>query len=108
MSNFKKIGISLIILGIFIPSVLYPFAKPSRPALYMKIALATKGVQYKPRQNELEIVWKAGEWKAEGKSGHYIGRVAVPYPYFVAAGITTAFLGLAFIVFLRKKEVGHY
>jgi len=105
MWNLRKVGIILIIVGTFIPSVLYPFAKPTTSASIMQIALGSKGITYEPRLNDLEIVFKKGKWHKDGKNtGHFEGRIAVPYHYTIAAGITAAFLGIALMALTGKKK----
>jgi len=105
MWGLKRVGIALIIVGAFFPSVLYPFARPTTSASLMQIALATKGVRYEPRLNNLEIVIKKGEWEKTGKNtGHFEGRIAVPYHYTVAAGVTAAFIGVCLMALTGKSK----
>lgn len=100
MSKFKRIGIFVIIVGAFIPSVLYPFTSLTTSATVMKIALGSKGVVYQPRLNDLEVVLKKGNWY----KSHYEGRIAIPYHYTLAIGITVAFMGIGLIALAGKKN----
>jgi len=107
MSKSKKVGILLIIIGVFIPSVLYPFATLTISATLIKIAFATRGAQYEQRLSDLEVVFKKGYGIAgysEGKIAVPEGRIAVPYRYIVAFGITIAFVGISFVALSRKKK----
>ena len=128
MSKSKKVGIILIIVGAFIPSVLYPFATLTTDATLMKVVLATKGGLYKPRLNDLEIVLRKSDEPLseigveEKRELKYLGpieenpylkidqykvpqkKVAVPYNYIVALGITITFVGISFVALSRKKK----
>jgi hypothetical protein len=92
-----------MIIGIFLPSVLYPFAEPPGP--YRDGAFGAKAPITK-----YEIVIKKGKWvPGEGTgvwailSGHYEGRVIIPYKYFIAIGITIFFIGLTTLVFKSRN-----
>lgn len=132
MSKGRKFGILLIIVGAFVPSVLYPFATLTTDATLMKIVLAAKGGLYKPRLNDLEIVLRKPEnpYSKVGKEENpyvseknpflkenkrdqnivtFLGelpkeKVAVPYNYTVALGITIAFVGISFVALSHKKK----
>ncbi len=107
MNKFKRIGIIAIIIGIFIPSVLYPFTSLTTSALLISGAFARNGVAYKPRLNDLEVVIKKGTWLVDKNyQGHYEGRVAIPYPYAVAFGLTVVFLGIGLVVLAGQREAG--
>ena len=109
MTGRKRMGLLLIIAGAFIPSVLYPFTTPSTSAVLMQFAFSNKGGLYQPRLNQLEIVFKEGTWtKEENKEGYHKGRIAIPYHYTIAGGITIAFLGIALIAIPNKKSKNNY
>lgn len=103
MSRRIRIGIVLIIIGLFVPSVLYPFALKTRSALLIYYAVLQRGGTYKPSLDELEIVIQVGEWISEGKfKGHYENRIAIPYHFILAGGITVFFIGICVIAFSVK------
>lgn len=105
MSKAKRIGSVLIIIGLFVPSVLYPLASSTQDAVMMQIVLAYKGQGYTPRWNELEIVLKKGVWISEDSAGHYENRIALPYRYVISAGITALFIGISFIALSSKPRI---
>lgn len=99
----RQFGVWLVIVGAFIPSILYPFASVSTSATLLKVAFATKGVSYSTSLQDLEIVIVEGEWsKNEAASGHYEGRLAIPYRYTLAFGILLSFLGIGIVAFYLK------
>lgn len=105
MTKLKKLGIIVIIVGVFIPAILYPFTSLSSSAMLMQVLFATKGVVYQPGLKDLEVVLKNGNWIREGDYiGHYEGRIAIPYRYTLALGITIAFLGIALVALTGKKN----
>jgi hypothetical protein len=105
MFTSKKIGIVLIIAGLLIPLILYPFASPDIRTQIFQALLGKKGVYYSPRLYDLEVVFIHGTWKIDNKySGHYVGRIAIPYRYMILMGVGLFFIG-AYIV-IRKREVG--
>lgn len=118
MSKRRKGGILLIIIGTFIPSVLYPFATLTTDATLRTIAFATARVLYKPRLNDLEIVLRKSDkphvdlsWLPDQPErnpyldvGIQHKKVAMPYNYTVALGITIAFVGISFVALSRKKK----
>ena len=109
MTKLKRMGIIVIIAGAFIPSVLYPFTTLTTSATLMQIAFGSKGVVYQPRLNQLEIVLKKGDWIKDGTyQGHHEGRIAIPYHYIIASGITIAFLGIGLIALTGKKSKKNY
>ena len=77
----KQFGVLLIIVGAFIPSILYPFTSITTSATLAKVAFAMKGVSYDTSLQDLEIVLVKGEWMKDSKNGggHYEGRLALPY-----------------------------
>ena len=105
-SKTKQFGILLIILGAFIPSILYPFSSLSSSATLAKVAFALKGVSYDTSLQDLEIVLVKGEWKKDNKNagGHYEGRLAIPYRYTLAFGILLAFIGIGIVAFYKERR----
>lgn len=103
-SKVKQYGVLLIIIGAFIPSILYPFSSLSNSAILLKAAFASEGVSYDTRIQDLEIVFAKGEWiKGNNKvNGHYKGRLAIPYKYILAFGILLAFVGIGIIAFHKN------
>ena len=105
MIKARKVGILLIIIGIFIPSVFYPFTTLTRSASIMKIILASKGSLYKPALEDLKVVLVKGDWKKDNNdNGHYEGRITVPYGYIIALGITLVFFGIGLIALSLIKR----
>lgn len=105
MWKLKTLGIILMMVGAFFPSVLYPFARPSTMVTIMQISLASKGMLYQPRLYDLEIVVIGGKWQAEGKnSGHFEGHIAIPYHYLLASGITVVFIGFGLTALSHKRR----
>ena len=105
-SKTKQFGILLIIIGAFIPSILYPFASLSTSANLTKLAFAMKGVSYDTSLQDLEIVLAEGEWKKDNKNagGHYEGRLAIPFRYSLAFGILLAFIGIGVVAFQKDRR----
>ena len=112
LSKTKQLGIFLIIIGTFVPSIFYPFTSLTSDAQIFSMVYATKGVAYNTRIKDLEIVLLKGEWieidekwnqVSENVESHNEGRVAIPYAYIVAFGITLTFIGIATIA-LKKRS----
>lgn len=130
MAKLKRIGIVVIIVGVFIPSVLYPFTSLTKRAIELQVKL---GRAYKPRLNDLEIVLKEEKWiqdenyqplpvqeykkgsiaeeirayleaeEEKKRHGHYEGHIIIPYHYTLAIGITIVFLGIILMALAGKK-----
>jgi hypothetical protein len=101
----KQFGVLLIIVGAFIPSILYPFISLTREATVTEVAFAMKGVLYNTNLRDLEVVLVKGEWKDDKKGvGHYEGRFAIPYRYTLAFGILLAFSGIGIVALYRNKR----
>jgi hypothetical protein len=84
MDRSKKIGIMLIIVGIFIPLIFYPFTELTKDVKEKAdLLLAVRGVKYSPRLNELKV----GSWD---------------YPSIIAVGFISIFVGVSIIVLSRK------
>jgi len=105
-SKTKRLGVLLIIIGAFIPSILYPFTSLTRDADIMKMVFGLKGGSYDTSLQDLEIVLVRGEWKENNKNGggHFEGRLALPYKYTMAFGILLSFIGIAFVAFYKNKR----
>jgi hypothetical protein len=101
----KKLGILLIIIGAFIPSVLYPFTSLTKSALTEQLAFATKGVSHSTGLQGLEIVILKGEQMTHAYSGEhfYEGRFVIPYRFPVALGVLLAFIGIGIVAFSKEK-----
>jgi hypothetical protein len=105
MARKTRVGTILIIIGLFIPSVLYPFTLKTRSALLMHYAVLQRGGTYKPSLDELEIVIKKGRWIGKDEfEGHYENRIAIPYHFVLAGGITIFFIGVCFIALSVKPK----
>ena len=106
MSKTRKIGILLIIIGFFIPSISYPFTSVTRQARLMQVAFANSGIFYDANHlRDLEVVLVKGVWKGSQNDGHFEGRHAVPYRYTIAFGITLVFIGISLFALSRKKKL---
>jgi hypothetical protein len=91
MTGARKVGILIVILGAFPPSVLYPSASPTTDASILRIAFATEGVLYPTTLKDLEVVL------VEGK-------LAILFRYTLGAGVSIFFTGIAVVALSRKKE----
>ena len=102
----KRFGILLIIIGAFIPSILYPLSSLSNEAMLIKAVFAMKGVSYDTSIQDLEIVLAKGELKKDSKNaaGHGEGRLAIPYKYTLAFGILLAFIGIGIVALHKDKR----
>lgn len=104
----KKVGLILIIVGILIPSVLYPFTQLSVFAAPAQTVMTQNVFNRLSRWQDLEIVFIENGWydgNNENK-GQYIDRIAVPFYFIGITGITIFFIGIAFIVSAKiNKEI---
>jgi hypothetical protein len=103
MSKTKRIGSVLILVGLFIPSLLYPFAELTYMANLERILFASKGINRDVGLRDLEIAFSKGTFIAAER--RIEGRIAIPYKYVVAFGVILAFTGAGFIFF--KKGVNN-
>jgi len=108
----KIVGILLIIVGCFIPSILYPFSSITPKATLVKTLFAIKGVSYDTSLQDREIVFKKGQWKKDGSmigGGHFEGRLALPFKYTMAFGVLLSFIGIGFVAFSKyaKSELAN-
>jgi hypothetical protein len=60
----RQIGVILIIVGVFIPSTLYPFTSLTENGILLRIIGLDKGCNYNPRIEDLEIVFIKGSEEA--------------------------------------------
>jgi hypothetical protein len=105
MSRLNRIGIITILVGTFIPSILYPFASLTTSATLMQVTLGSHGCIYHPRLNELEIVLKKGNLiKDVNPQGRYDGRIAIRYNYTLAIGITLFYAGIIIMMMAINKN----
>lgn len=102
----QKAGILLIIIGIFIPSIFYPFSSLNLNARGRQAVAVLKGGTYQPTFRELEIVFVEGEYIAKKNlwAGDWKGRYALPYQYTVAFGIILVFIGITILAFSYKTK----
>ena len=102
----KNISLSILfmVIGLYAPIVLYPFATPDSDAKIIQYALAKEGKFYEPKKiNQLEIVLIDG--KVKDKSNLFFkkeGHVAIPFKYIYAFGVTMFFIGAT--IHLMKRE----
>ena len=91
-------------VGLYLPIVFYPFCTPNSDAKAIQFAVATKGILYQPKINELEIVIVDGKIEDGSKlSFKKIGHLAIPYKYTYAIGITMFFVGVIINSAYRKQ-----
>ena len=95
----KQFGILLIIIGTFIPLILYPFTSLTAEAMSLKVALLNERVLYDTNFRDLEVVLVKGAWKPPENNykGYFEGRIAIPYRYTLAFGILLAFSGIGIV-----------
>ena len=109
--NLRKFGIILVLLGAFIPPILYPFTSSTPLALLATGLSAQRGVIYKTRISDLEILIKEGKPKLAPKenlyyfAGEYDDRLAIPYKYPLAFGIVLFFIGITLNTNMRKVSL---
>lgn len=120
MSKVKLIGISLIIVGMFIPLALYPFTtlihkpmirySPTHPRYLEIVIVGGEWKEYSEvsgewvQKDELTQVWKENKNYDKYGIGHYENRLAIPYSYIMAFGITLAFIGIGIVALYQKKK----
>ena len=96
-----KIGIIVILIGIFIPTVLYPLTMPSIAHFGVFDYYASKGAKYDFRLIDFEVVLK--ERTTIPGTSVLTNRTAIPYKYLIAGGIVLVFTGISILVFAVKK-----
>ena len=83
----RQFGLILIIVGLLIPSILYPFTSLNPEARLAAGLYASKGVTYERKIDDLQILIKEGKPKLDPKKnryyfvGEYEDRLAIPYKY---------------------------
>lgn len=102
LTTSRKIGIIFALLGLFIPSILYPFTEPTQEALKKQLMAISRGASIDLRLNDLEIVLKREDLRYNDPSKRM--PFAIPYKYFVAVGITLIFIGFSFIFLTNPKR----
>ena len=106
--NLRKFGIILVLLGAFIPSILYPFTSLTPIALLARGLSLQRGVIYKTRISDLEILIKEGKPQLDPKenvyyfAGEYDDRLAIPYKYPLSFGILLFLIGITINTNKRK------
>jgi len=98
----QKAGILLIILGIFIPSIFYPFLTVNPKEKRIQALALLKGATYQPTFRDLEIVFVEGEYIT--KKTVWKGRTVFPYPYIVSFGTILVFTGISILALSYKKK----
>lgn len=94
--SIKNVGILLVIIGVFIPSVLYPFTTVNDRAMRMQAIVASAGVLLHTRITDLEIVINEDTQES----------IKVPYSYILALGISLTFTGVALIAIRKDSKNG--
>ena len=101
----KQFGVLLMIVGAFIPSILYPFTSLSKKAIFLTAISAVRGGSYDTNLQDLEIVFIKGEWNThKSKVGYFVGRFAFSYKYIMAFGILLFFIGIGIVAFCKNKR----
>lgn len=114
-SKTKQFGVLLIIIGTFVPSILYPFTSLTHTAFLMEILFASRGVSSNTRLQDLEVVLVKGDSRLQGnqarenpylkiRDDHCKSRFAIPYKYIVVFGILLAFIGIGIVAFYKNKR----
>jgi hypothetical protein len=106
----RQFGLILIIVGLLIPSILYPFTSLNPEARLAAGLYASRGVTYERKIDDLQILIKEGKPKLDPKKnryyfvGEYEDRLVIPYKYLLALGITLFFIGIAVATFSKKRN----
>ena len=106
----RQFGLILIIVGLLIPSILYPFTSLNPEARLAAGLYASRGVTYERKIDDLQILIKEGKPKLDPKKnryyfvGEYEDRLVIPYKYPLALGITLFFIGIAVVTFGKKRN----
>jgi uncharacterized membrane protein len=89
----KKVEIILVIVGIFIPLVMYPFTSFSESVETLVLL-----DHYHPRLVDLQVVINEGNFKQlENGYSYYENRCVFPYKYTIVLGMMMVFLGCILI-----------
>jgi len=97
MSKNQKIGVILVLVGIGLPLVLFPFASKYNPKRGL---LGSIG--------RMKIVLREGEYvPPPGETiygGYYKGRIELPYKYPLVLGIILICTGTGLIILSKPKS----
>ena len=111
MNKRQKIGLIFIIFGLFIPTVSYPFTTLNPSERLWKFLYGSKKLPYdSPKFFNREVVFVHGKpensplEKEYGVLVNYEGRVAIPYKFVFAFGITISFIGIFLIILSQKLK----
>ena len=107
IEKLRQIGVILIIVGAFIPSILYPFTSLTKIAFLLMVGHAEKGSYYNPRINDLEIVFIKGPEPAPAPPPAPAPEpedIKMSYKYPVALGILLVFMGVSILALVRQKK----
>jgi len=103
--NRKNLSKALMILGLFIPCVLYPFATAPKLIQDGAVTLSSRLLDYEVVFREGKLVPGDGDLLSAILNSRYEGRWVLPYRYGVASGIFVFFVGLTlFAVSPAKKD----
>ena len=87
-----KIGIILVLAGVFVPLILYPFVT-LRDENYVDDHFTNK----KEYIGQSEIIFRKGCYICE--EGKFFNHVAIPYKYIISFGIVCVGVGTGILVF---------
>ena len=95
MKKITRLGIVLLLIGLFIPSITYPYISWTNITIIVVSTGAKTGYTYEPtfRDYELVIVKDSN------------GNVAIPYKHIITFGIILSFIGLLTIELSFNKTI---
>lgn len=116
MNKYRRIGIILILLGIFIILISSVFANGYNPVLgfwwsvsEMEITLWDKNIELTKHEKDLA----AGKTmpltdydRAIVEGGRQVRSVVLPYKYTFSLGLCLIFMGFAFLILTTPKKAG--
>ena len=120
MNKNRKLGVILLLVGLFIPTVLYPFTSIDRSERLYRLIYKVKNLPYEsPKFFDREVAFVKGEAIKDPDAEKvfnrveysylikvdYEGRIAVPYKFILAFGITMSFIGMLIITLSTKTKV---
>lgn len=100
MFKNKKVGIILVLIGLFIPIVLYPHITPKNDNYVYDI------VTGKHKIGRSELVFRKGAYITE--TNECYRRIAIPYKYFISLGITLVFTGVGIITGFQQSTFFYF